>query len=83
MDREIGDMNEDNLSGTPLLSNLRYNFAITKENFNALGMGREFDDHDAMSMLIWLKQKIKNYFMRSEKKPHQLLRRSISGVFEI
>jgi patatin-like phospholipase/acyl hydrolase len=50
MDREIGDMNEDNLSGTPLLSYLRYNFAITKENLNALGMDKEFDDDDATNI---------------------------------
>jgi patatin-like phospholipase/acyl hydrolase len=50
MDREIGDMNEDVLSGTPLLSYLRYNFAITKENLNSLGLNREFDDRDVVSI---------------------------------
>jgi patatin-like phospholipase/acyl hydrolase len=38
MDSEIGDMDEDVMSGTPLLSYLRYNFAITKDNLNALGL---------------------------------------------
>jgi patatin-like phospholipase/acyl hydrolase len=50
MDREIGDMNEDVLSGTPLLSYLRYNFAITKENLNALGFEREFNDRDVIGI---------------------------------
>jgi len=50
MDSEIGDMGEDMLSGTPLISYLRYNFAITKNNLNALGFSREFDDRDVMSI---------------------------------
>ena len=50
MDSEIGDMGEDMLSGTPLISYLRYNFAITKNNLNALGFAREFDDHDVVSI---------------------------------
>ena len=50
MDSEIGDMNDDVLSNTPLLSYLRYNFAITKDNLNALDLGREFNDHDVTSI---------------------------------
>jgi len=50
MDSEIGDMEEDMLSGTPLISYLRYNFAITKNNLNALGLAREFTDPDVTSI---------------------------------
>jgi len=50
MDREIGDMNEDVISGTPLLSYLRYNFGITKDNLNAVGLERELNDRDVMRM---------------------------------
>lgn len=50
MDSEIGDMNEDFISGTPLLSYLRYNFAITKKNLNELGFERTFTDADVMSI---------------------------------
>ena len=59
MDREIGDMNEDVISGTPLLSYLRYNFAITKDNLNALGLQREFNDQDVMSIADMAKAKNK------------------------
>ena len=50
MDKEIGDMNEDVLSGTPLISYLRYNFAITKDNLNALGFEQKFEDHDVLNI---------------------------------
>ena len=59
MDREIGDMSDDVISGTPLLSYLRYNFAITKDNLNALGLQRKFDDHDAISLADMAKAKNK------------------------
>jgi hypothetical protein len=59
MDREIGDMTDDVISGKPLLSYLRYNFAITKDNLNALGLQREFDDHDVMSIADMAKSKNK------------------------
>jgi len=59
MDREIGDMNDDIISGTPLLSYLRYNFAITKDNLNALGFEREFDDRDVISIADMAKAKNK------------------------
>ena len=50
MDSEIGDMGDDMLSGTPLISYLRYNFAITKNNLNALGFNREFNDIDVTNI---------------------------------
>ena len=59
MDREIGDMGEDVLSGTPLLSYLRYNFAFTKDNLNALGLQGEFTDHDAINVADMAKAKNK------------------------
>jgi len=59
MDREIGDMTDDMISGTPLLSYLRYNFAITKDNLNGLGLQREFDDHDVISIADMAKAKNK------------------------
>jgi patatin-like phospholipase/acyl hydrolase len=74
MDREIGDMNEDNLSGTPLLSYLRYNFAITKENLNALGMEREFDDHDALSIADMAKAKNKELLYEIGKRASSVIK---------
>ena len=59
IDREIGDMSEDFISGTPLLSYLRYNFAITKDNLNSLGFEREFTDHDVLSIADMAKAKNK------------------------
>lgn len=50
MDSEIGDMNDDMISGEPLLSYLRYNFAITKDNLNALGFETQFTDKDVASI---------------------------------
>jgi patatin-like phospholipase/acyl hydrolase len=47
MDSEIGDLNEDVMSGTPLISYLRYNFCIKKDNLNGLGLKKEFTDRDA------------------------------------
>jgi len=52
-------MSDDVISGTPLLSYLRYNFAITKDNLNALGLQRKFDDHDAISLADMAKAKNK------------------------
>jgi len=50
MDSEIGDMGDDMLSGTPLISYLRYNFGITENNLNALGFERKFSDIDVISI---------------------------------
>ena len=59
MDREIGDMNDDVISGTPLLSYLRYNFAFTKDNLNSLGLPKEFHDHDVSNISDMAKAKNK------------------------
>ncbi len=59
MDAEIGDMGDDFLSGTPLISYLRYNFGITKNNLNALGFEGEFTDQDVMSIADMAKAKNK------------------------
>ena len=50
IDSEIGDMGDDMLSGTPLISYLRYNFGITKDNLNGLGLERKFNDMDVISV---------------------------------
>jgi len=81
MDREIGDMNEDNISGTPLLSYLRYNFAITKENLNALGMEREFDDHDAISIADMAKAKNKELLYEIGEKASSVIKPEHFGNF--
>lgn len=47
MDSEIGDMKDDLLAGKPLISYLRYNFAITAKNLNTLGFEKTFDEDDA------------------------------------
>lgn len=46
MDMEIENMAGDLLSGKPLLSYLRYNFAITEKNLNALGFKESFSHDD-------------------------------------
>jgi patatin-like phospholipase/acyl hydrolase len=50
MDMEMGNMDGDLLSGKALLSYLRYNFAITKDNLNALGLNKTFTDADVKSI---------------------------------
>ena len=59
MDSEIGDMNDDVMFDTPLLSYLRYNFAITKDNLNALGLKKVFTDKDVLSIADMAKAKNK------------------------
>ena len=59
MDSEIGNLEEDMMSESPLLSYLRYNFAITKENLNALGFERKFTDADVLSIADMAKPKNK------------------------
>jgi uncharacterized protein len=59
MDSEIGNLDDDVLSETPLLSYLRYNFAITKENLNALGFEAQFTDRDVLNIADMSKAKNK------------------------
>ncbi|MGE5106545.1 MAG: patatin-like phospholipase family protein [Sphingobacteriales bacterium] len=60
MDMEIGKLDGDYLSGSPLLSYLRYNFAITDKNLNALGFNRTFTEADASSIADMSKASNKN-----------------------
>ena len=50
MDSEIGNLDDDYISGSPLLSYLRYNFAITTKNLNNLDFERVFTELDAASI---------------------------------
>jgi uncharacterized protein len=59
MDGEMGDLSEDVLSGEPLISYLRYNFAITKDNLNALGFESRFTDKDVLSIADMARSKNK------------------------
>jgi patatin-like phospholipase/acyl hydrolase len=59
MDSEIGDMKDDLLGGKPLITYLRYNFAITAKNLNALGFEKSFDDEDAAGIADMAKAKNK------------------------
>jgi patatin-like phospholipase/acyl hydrolase len=59
MDSEIGALEDDHISGTPLLSYLRYNFCITKDNLNELGFKKEFSDKDVLSIADMAKPKNK------------------------
>ena len=46
MDMEIGNMDGDYISGSPLLSYLRYNFSFSEKNLNALGLDKTFSKED-------------------------------------
>ena len=81
MDREIGDMNEDVLSGTPLLSYLRYNFAITKDNLNALGLERQFNDHDVISIADMAKAKNKELLYAIGERASSVIKKEHFGEF--
>ncbi len=59
LDMEIGDMQDDVLSGKPLITYLRYNFLINEKNLNALGFGRTFDDEDAKDIVDMARAKNK------------------------
>ena len=73
MDREIGDMNEDFISGEPLLSYLRYNFAITKENLNELGFERAFTDADVISIADMARAKNKELLYKIGSKASSVI----------
>ena len=50
MDAELGMLNDDYIAGNPLLSYLRYTFAITGKNLNSLGLHRKFTEADAVDI---------------------------------
>ena len=81
MDREIGDMNEDLIGGVPLLSYLRYNFAITKDNLNALGLPREFNDHDVISIADMAKAKNKELLYEIGQRASSVIKPEHFGNF--
>jgi patatin-like phospholipase/acyl hydrolase len=51
IDMEIEDMKGDILGGRPLISYLRYNFEITQNSLNGLGLGRSFENDDTDDVL--------------------------------
>ena len=50
MDMEIENMDGDLLGGTPLISYLRYNFSITEDELNKLGLNKTFTAADVKSI---------------------------------
>jgi hypothetical protein len=51
IDMEIEDMKGDILGGSPLISYLRYNFEITQNSLNGLGLERSFENDDTDDVL--------------------------------
>lgn len=51
IDMEIGSLNGDYISGKPLIKYLRYNFPITENDLNGLGLGKNFTNKDAASII--------------------------------
>ncbi|MEO8765962.1 MAG: patatin-like phospholipase family protein [Ginsengibacter sp.] len=50
LDMEIEKMDGDLLAGKPLISYLRYNFCITEQDLNGLGLNRKFTAADVKSL---------------------------------
>ncbi|MBK7433739.1 MAG: patatin-like phospholipase family protein [Chitinophagaceae bacterium] len=50
IDMEIGNLKGDHIGGKPMLKYLRYNFPITENDLNGLGLGRSFDQKDVASI---------------------------------
>lgn len=50
LDSEIGTLDGDYIGGNPLMTYLRYNFAINEKNLNALGMKMKFTEKDVLSI---------------------------------
>jgi len=51
IDREIGDLRDDGLAPTPLISYSRYNVALTKESLTALGMDLPEARYESLSAM--------------------------------
>jgi len=51
IDREIGDLRDDGLAPTPLISYSRYNVALTKESLTALGMELAEAKYESLSAM--------------------------------
>ena len=50
LDSEIGKLDGDYISGSPLLTYLRYNVQFTAKELNALNIGRTFTEEDALNI---------------------------------
>lgn len=51
IDMEIGKLDNDYLGGKPLLKYLRYNFPITLDTLNGLGLGKTFKSEDVEDII--------------------------------
>jgi len=51
IDMETGNLKGDHIGGKPQLKYLRYNFPITENDLNGLGLGRSFNQQDVASII--------------------------------
>lgn len=51
IDMEIGSLKDDYIAGKPLIKYLRYNFPITENDLNGLGLGKTFTEKDVASIV--------------------------------
>ena len=51
IDGEIEKLDGDLLGGKPLINYLRYNFPITENTLNGLGLGKAFSDEDVKDLI--------------------------------
>jgi uncharacterized protein len=51
IDREIGKLEGDLISGKPMIKYLRYNFPITENDLNGLNLGKVFKPEDVLSLI--------------------------------
>lgn len=51
IDMEIEDLKGDLIAGKPLIKYLRYNFPITENDLNGLGLEKNFSDEDVKSLI--------------------------------
>lgn len=51
IDMEIGSLNNDYIAGKPLIKYLRYNFPITQNDLNGLGLNQNFNEKDVGSII--------------------------------
>ena len=51
IDMEIESLKDDYIGNKPLIKYLRYNFAITQNDLNGLGLGKTFTEKDVESLI--------------------------------
>lgn len=51
IDMEIESLKDDYIAGKPLIKYLRYNFPITENELNGLGLGKTFNNDDVESLI--------------------------------